>query len=473
MNRTITIAVKSLTPGAVLPADLHDLHDLQGILLLKSGSRITERFIHAILARGIETVETDVEAAKSIQEGGGDQDDTGSETSQSRPPETIVPAEEVVTAGTLLLDKAIETGQLPDLPMPPHGGAAKGLLDLKSLREETAAAENRHERTVQIYGNVVSDVKDGKPIDVAGVTEIVSRMQDSVKKDTRLASLLMDFSASGGEYVQKHGLNVAWLATATATWMGLDDGLVRQVGLAAMCQDIGMLRVPESIRFADRSLTQQERALIDHHPIHTLELLERTSKIDQTGLMVAYQAHERCNRSGYPRYRHRMYIHPMTRMMAVSDVYAAVTCPRPYRDRMIPYMGMTTLLEEVKNGRLDRDYVRMFLDCFGLFPIGSYVRLSSGTAARVIRAGGREHTRPVIVPGAADGTESSEHLDLSKCDDATSSRPCPRPRPAAGLRTLIIRRGQGPIGRPDIYFVVTNQDRSDSRHRRNPRPMAI
>ena len=411
-GRTTTISVRSLTTGAVLPADLHDPN---GILLLKSGSTVTKRFIHAILARGIETVEIEQAAAQSMQQGVAKPTDPY----EIVPTDQIVPAGEVVTARTIQLDQAIETEQLPDPTIPSHDGAATRLPDLKSLREETVEAAECRRTTVQIYGNIVDEVKDGNPIDVSGVTEVVSRMQTCVMKDTRLASLLMDFGASEGGYILKHGLNVAWLATASATWMGMEPKLVRQVGLAAMFQDIGMLRVPESIRFAQRPLTADERALIDHHPIHSLELLTRSGEIDQIGLMVAYQSHERCNRSGYPRKRHRMFIHPMARMTAVADVYAAVTCPRPYRDPLIPYRGMTTLLDEVKAGRLDNDFVRMFLDCFGLFPVGSYVRLSEGTTARVICANGRHHTKPVVVPVAADGTEAPEQIDLFNCEDVS------------------------------------------------------
>ena len=66
--------------------------------------------------------------------------------------------------------------------------------------------------------------------------------------------------------------------------------------------------------------------------------------------------------------------------------------------------------------RFDRDIVRALLDCVALCPVGSYVKLSNGKTARVLRSNGAEHTRPIVVPLREDGTESDQVFDLSKDD---------------------------------------------------------
>ena len=106
----------------------------------------------------------------------------------------------------------------------------------------------------------------------------------------------------------------------------------------------------------------------------------------------------------------------MARIVAAADTYAAVIGERPHRDAGLPYRGMATLLREVTSGKLDNSVVRAFLDTMSLFPVGSYVRLSDGTLARVLRPNGGEHKKPIVVPLDEKGRESDVELDLSADD---------------------------------------------------------
>ena len=334
----------------------------------------------------------------------------------------VTPPAEVQTSTTRQLDDSIEKQPLLKIPLPSRFGAGAVQLNLGDLRDQAAAAEVCRQETAASYEEIAQNVAGGNPADLAGVSDVVNRMRECIRGDVAIGSLLMDFNSTDRDFILTHGLNVGFLVTATGKWMGLEDKLIQQVAMAALLQDIGMLRVPETIRFANRPLTDDDRAIVEHHPIHSLDMLENSSFFGQTGLVVAYQVHEQCNRSGYPRKRQRATIHPMARLTAVADVYAAVTCTRPYRQSRIPYQGVTTLLEEAKAGRLDPDYVRIFLDCFGLFPVGSYVGLSDGRTAQVIHANGPKHTRPVIVPIEFDGRESDEQIDLVAQSDLSIVR---------------------------------------------------
>lgn len=144
-------------------------------------------------------------------------------------------------------------------------------------------------------------------------------------------------------------------------------------------------------------------------------------------MMIAYQSHERPDRSGYPKGRHRMLIHPFARIVGAADAYVALSSQRPHRDGRIPYQAMTTLLEEANRDRHDRDAVRTILDCLSLFPLGSYVNLSNGSRARVLRANPGLHTRPVVLQLNADGTDSDVEIDLSLEDDLSVAKAIPAP----------------------------------------------
>jgi len=234
--------------------------------------------------------------------------------------------------------------------------------------------------------------------------------------DPSLALLVLELKNSEGEYLYNHGLNVALLSMTVASQLGFAEGAVTSAGLGALFQDLGMLKVPDKIRLAPRQLTDMEKVEIQCHPIYTMDVMEKVRSLDDITRLICYQSHERCDRSGYPRKRHGMFIHPLSRLIAVADTYAAVTCARPHRTGTIPYEAMVILLHEVKLGRLDRGAVRAFLDCLSLFPVGSYVKLTSGQVARVVRGNGSLHTRPIVIPLNADGSETDTLLDLAKVD---------------------------------------------------------
>ena len=78
---------------------------------------------------------------------------------------------------------------------------------------------------------------------------------------------------------------------------------------------------------------------------------------------------------------------------------------------------MEVLLRQTHSGRFDTQIVRNFLDCMSLFPIGSYVRLSNGRTARVLRSNPGLHTKPSVVLLNPDGSESDLELDLAKTQD--------------------------------------------------------
>jgi HD-GYP domain-containing protein (c-di-GMP phosphodiesterase class II) len=133
-------------------------------------------------------------------------------------------------------------------------------------------------------------------------------------------------------------------------------------------------------------------------------------------MLLAFQSHELADGTGYPRKRHTGTIHPLAQVLHAADMFAAMTCPRPFRKAASPYTAVVALLNHARSGKLDRNIARAFVDSVSLFPVGSYVRLSNGTSARVIRSNGSAHTRPWVLPLNSDGSETDATLNLIIAD---------------------------------------------------------
>ncbi|MEE9211833.1 MAG: HD domain-containing phosphohydrolase [Phycisphaeraceae bacterium] len=405
--------MRSLELGTRLEQDIYDDND---VLLLAAGARMTARRLRKIRARGLRTVTGRPPARRKRKSRRARPTPTPPESDAADVAAVHGIAQGVESPAIRQLDDVIEEGFISEVPDPEQLSPAAPRLSLSNLREEADAARDYLRIALDDYANVATDLIEGRTTPQVGGHDLLRPMIHMIRQDRSLGMLVMNLRAPTEDFLFNHGLNTAILSMTVAARLGYDDQQVLALGAAALFQDVGMLRVPESIRLAPRKLTDQERLLIELHPVHTVNALERTMAFEQNSLLASYQAHERCDGSGYPRRRTGMFIHPLAKIVGVVDTFAAVICSRPYRGPLTPYAGVELLLGEAQAGHLDRKAVRALLDCTSLFPIGSRVRLSDGTIARVLRSNGAKHTAPVVVPLNPDGTETDEELDLARTD---------------------------------------------------------
>jgi HD-GYP domain-containing protein (c-di-GMP phosphodiesterase class II) len=129
-----------------------------------------------------------------------------------------------------------------------------------------------------------------------------------------------------------HVTNVASYCVLLAEQMGVEDrNKLRQIAAAAMLHDIGKRFIPASILTKPGSLTAAERETIERHPLRGYEELCDREDLNFGQLMMVYQHHERVDGTGYPVGIRRDEIHPWASMLAVVDVFDAMTAKRPYR----------------------------------------------------------------------------------------------------------------------------------------------
>jgi HD-GYP domain-containing protein (c-di-GMP phosphodiesterase class II) len=197
-------------------------------------------------------------------------------------------------------------------------------------------------------------------------------------------------------YPARHSLHSAMLATSVGAKLGLDEVSLHELGMGCMIHDIGMLAIDRMTVGARKVLDAGEFVEIAKHPFVTFDILEANlDAIPSAARMVAYQMHERCDGSGYPRGRTLEQTHPLARVASAIDAYTALVAPRPHRPGMLPYYAMEKMVKDVGQGIYDPQVVRGLLRTIGLFPLGSYVELSDGSVGRVIRAN-ENYTRPVV-----------------------------------------------------------------------------
>jgi putative nucleotidyltransferase with HDIG domain len=151
--------------------------------------------------------------------------------------------------------------------------------------------------------------------------------------DERLDGIAYAFAAvidAKTPYTAQHSTNVARYACRIARSIGADDDTCRDVLRAGLLHDIGKLGVSNCILDKPAKLTDAEFGEIRKHPRWTWEILERVSAFNGFAKEAA-QHHERLDGRGYPWKLEASQLGMLSRVLAVADVYEALTADRPYR----------------------------------------------------------------------------------------------------------------------------------------------
>lgn len=269
-----------------------------------------------------------------------------------------------------------------------------------------------YEETLRFVEKTFHDIENGKPLDGRAIQERVNRLIDPIAAGSE--GLLIKLSKFNPEiYLYAHCVNVAILAIQMGIWLGYNKSKLISLGVGALLHDLGMIRFRQTIQLP-RSLTKEESEAIKTHPLAGAEILRKTG-MDPEAIRTVLEHHERIDQTGYPQGLGGDEIHEYAKIVSVMDIYDAVIHIRPYRKRFMPAESIKEILTERHS--YHPPVLKLLLERIGLYPQGSWVELSTGEIARVLRVNkGFLFLPTVIVIFSREGEALAEiqPIDLSK-----------------------------------------------------------
>lgn len=208
------------------------------------------------------------------------------------------------------------------------------------------------------------------------------------------------------EYTFRHSLNVAILSGILGKWLGFKGNEMKDIILAGLLHDIGKAFIPREVLNKPGRLTPEEMMLIRKHPLYGHRLLAKNREIPESVKLAALQHHEREDGSGYPAALQNEKIHSYAKIVALADVYDAMSSERVYRAKMPPFAVVDTILDEMQE-KLNTRICITFLANISRFFVGSSVLLSNGNKATIVELNDVLRMRPVVQ------LENGEVLDLA------------------------------------------------------------
>jgi len=162
-------------------------------------------------------------------------------------------------------------------------------------------------------------------------------------------------------FTEEHVERVAENAVRLAARAGFGDGELAAVRYGGMLHDIGKIGVPDHILNKPGPLTDEEFAVMKRHPVTGYEICAPLRSLAGALPLIRHH-HEKLDGSGYPDGLRGDEISVSARIMAVTDIYDALTSNRAYRDAMTHDQAAGILRSEAAAGKLDTDLVEIFLD---------------------------------------------------------------------------------------------------------------
>ncbi|MBF0310398.1 MAG: HD-GYP domain-containing protein [Magnetococcales bacterium] len=260
-------------------------------------------------------------------------------------------------------------------------GSAKPVQKVTMLKELNKAAEVKSQAR-RLVGNVLEDARLGKQVAVGPVRDSVQNMVESMLRNPD-ALLSLSLIKQKDEYTFMHSVNVGVFMISFCQSLGYTSEDVVDVGVGAVLHDIGKMKTPPEVLNKAGKLTDDEFKIMRQHVTFSKQILENSPGISEISMHVASQHHERYDGSGYPLGISGEAINPFGQMAAIVDVYDAITSDRCYHKGNDPHLALKRMLEWSKY-HFNPTLYQQFVQCVGIYPIGTLVRLENGYLAVVI-----------------------------------------------------------------------------------------
>lgn len=245
-----------------------------------------------------------------------------------------------------------------------------------------------------VIKNLMDNYVFSQSINTGKVKDVIDKIIDELLNSRDILINLSDIK-SVDDYTFEHSVNVCILSLITGIGLGYNSFRLKDLGVGALLHDIGKLKIPEEVLKKPSQLTVEEFEEIKKHTIYGYEILKNYENISMISAFIAFGHHERYDGSGYPLQLRGDNIHQCARIVAVADVYDALTSDRVYRKKLKPH-EVVDYITSLGTHHFDKEIVDQFVQYIAVYPLGTGVLLNTRERGIVIKVDKNLPTRPVV-----------------------------------------------------------------------------
>lgn len=273
--------------------------------------------------------------------------------------------------------------------------------------------EEIYDKAIRSFQNLMVRVRGGQNIPVMEVREAVFPILQQVQQQPNILMALRRVSTVDS-YAYEHSIAVGLISYVIAKWMKIPEREWMQIALAGTLMDVGKMKIDRKILQKPGKLTDDEFEEMKKHTVYGYHLIKASPGLSEGVALAALQHHEREDGSGYPLGLQGNKLHIYSKIVAVADVYHAMSTDRVYKKAASPYVVAEQLLQD-SFGKLDPIIVHTFVNGITQFAIGTLVELSDGSFGKIVFTDRNNPTRPLVeTNGKIVNLAESRNLSIVK-----------------------------------------------------------
>ncbi|GHU42074.1 metal-dependent phosphohydrolase [Spirochaetia bacterium] len=287
---------------------------------------------------------------------------------------------------------------------------AKDAAQTAFSKVENSQTNRKIESFVKQLDGIFNAIKNHRVVNVRSLWQITASLLQIIKTN-RTDAINSFLGGTIEEYAMaKNSVNVAILVAVIGEDLEFAVQKIPELVAGALLHDVGMLRLPPEIVHKKSALSVEDAQLIASHPVLSYKIIKNELLYPHSVCQIALQHHERWDGTGYPSRLKGNNIDKGALIVSITDAFEAMVCEKPYRNSMIGYEAMKTLVSE-NAAHFSPDMLKAFVKVMGIYPIGSGVQLNDGSIARVVEIHSDIPLRPVIqILLDGNGTEVTKDI---------------------------------------------------------------
>jgi len=261
---------------------------------------------------------------------------------------------------------------------------------------ETDGRKKKRERSkkkaMRTYGYAMNSLQTlsqklsaGRYAGIGKAVHMVQNMVDLIMDDDNVLlglSTIRDYD----DYTFTHSVNVAILSVCLGNRIGLSRALLGRLGLSGLFHDLGKIDVPINILNKPGKLNDHEFEELQKHSLNSVRRIVRLrASYDKKAeiLLPPFEHHLKYDLSGYPKTPRKRPLTLLGRIVAIADVYDAVTSQRIYRSKFLSPDQALGLMFKGSGTDFDPLLLKVFINMLGVYPLGTILKFENGEMGMV------------------------------------------------------------------------------------------
>lgn len=254
--------------------------------------------------------------------------------------------------------------------------------------------KQKYIKSVEIMKNITDCLIKGEKLEYPEIQELSHYIYFDNKE---ISSSVLECVAelkSTSDYIYTHSINVAIYSMLIGRWLGLQEAKIKDLIQAGLLHDIGKIKIPSSILNKEGKLLPGEYDVMKTHTILGYEMTKDIDELSHNIKLPVLLHHEREDGSGYPFELKGNKLNLYTKIVAIADVYDAITSSKLYGKKFSPFEAFSKL--ETGLDCFDTKILLSFIANIANYYVGIVVKFDTGEEGKVVYIPPQSPSTPVV-----------------------------------------------------------------------------